>query len=331
MEEELVIGIDIGGTHLRTALVDRSGKILRQSKSSSLALGGPRPISERLISECRLLIETAARWGKRVCAAGLGVAGKIDPAGGRVLFSPNLPALSGFPLAPTLEDGVGIPVVLENDANVFALGEAWAGSGREPENWIGLTLGTGVGGCLILGRRLWNGDNIGFVAEIGHMVIVPGGRKCLCGAAGCLEAYASGRALVEGIREAGACGAFVEGPLCGPLRSGTLTPRAVYDAAVEGHPIALELFERMGWALGLALSNLFSVLGIRHAIIGGGVSAAWDQFIGPLTKSISEHSTMLKAEEAVILRSTLGDDAALLGAASLAWKLCGARLPEARP
>ncbi len=324
MEEDLVIGIDIGGTHLRTALVDRTGKILQQGKTSSLATGGPEQTSERLISECRFLVESAECRGKSVRAAGLGVAGKIDPSRGRVLFSPNLPAMAGFPLAPALEDALGIPVAFENDANMFGIGEAWVGAGRGIRNWIGLTLGTGVGGCLILNGRLWGGDNVGFTGEIGHMIVVPGGRACACGSMGCLEAYASGRALVEGVGEAASNSGLADGPLCGLLRSGRLTAEAVHDASAAEDPLARSLFERMGWALGLALANLFTVLGIRHAIIGGGVSAGWDQFIEPLLKSISEHSIMLKTEEVVILHSSLGDDAALLGAASLAWGLCGA-------
>jgi glucokinase len=207
---------------------------------------------------------------------------------------------------------------LENDTCVFGIGENWVGAGREISNWVGLTLGTGVGGCLILEGKLWNGDNLGFVAEIGHLIIDPEGPPCACGLKGCLEAHAAGRALLEFVADAASKGALTSGPLYELWNDGKLNARGVYQCAEAGDSTAQKGFARMGWALGLALANLFTVLGICHAIIGGGVSAAWDQFIEPLNKSLAEHSSMLNVADAVIQRSSLGDDAALLGAARLA-------------
>ena len=328
MSGEMFIGVDIGGTHARAALVEETGKLLHQSKiATDIALGSEQ-MTERLIRESLALMEAAAQMGSRVTAMGVGVAGKIDRVQGCVLFSPNLPSMKNYPLGPELQKGLKLPVAMENDANVFGMGESWLGSGRRIDNWIGVTLGTGVGGCLILGGRLWNGDDLGFVGEIGHMIVHPEGPLCACGLRGCLEAHSGGHALVEGVRRAAAEGTLEEGALRDLWKADALTPQAIFECAQGEDPTALALFERMGWALGLALANLFTVLGIRHAIIGGGVSAGWNQFIGPLRKSLGDHSSMLQEDEMTVLRSALGDDAALLGAARLAWEVIHGSEPD---
>jgi glucokinase len=266
------------------------------------------------------MMDAAGEFAGSVIGVGLGVAGKVDHQRGWVVFSPNLPAMRDCPLGPELEENLGVPVLLENDANAFGIGESWVGNGRNIHNWVGLTLGTGVGGCLVLDGKHWNGDDLGFVAEIGHMIIRPEGPRCACGLGGCLEAHASGRALYEFVNDAAARGDLTEGPLFELWKHGELNGQGIYRCSVAGDPTARKAFARMGWALGLALANLFSVLGIRNAIIGGGVSAGWDQFIEPLERSLADHSSMLVVEDAFIQRSALGDDAALLGAARLALR-----------
>ncbi len=318
------IGVDIGGTHLRTALVDELGQIHHRSRTTTGSDAGPDAVLQRLTDACRKLMRLAESNGNCVRAIGLGVAGKIDRDVGSVVFSPNLPTLNGYPLARNLQQRLGVPVAMENDCNAFGLGEAWKGSGQGIGNWAGLTLGTGVGGVLMLGGQLWTGDSLGFEAEIGHMIIDPHGPPCACGLRGCLEAHASASALCNGVNDAVRSGPLKRGPLFDLARSGELTSEAVYHGARSGDSLALALFERMGWALGLALANLFTVLGIRHAVIGGGVSQAWDLFIDPLLKTLIQSSSMLDAETAVILRAKLGDDAALLGAAHVA-SLSGGR------
>ncbi len=312
------IGVDIGGTHLRAALVDELGQIHHRSRTTTGSEAGPDTVLQRSTDACRKLMRLAESNGKCVRAIGLGVAGKIDRDGGSVVFSPNLPTLNGYPLARNLQQTIGVPVYMENDCNAFGLGEAWKGSGQGIENWAGLTLGTGVGGVLMLGGELWTGDNLGFEAEIGHMIVDPHGPPCACGLRGCLEAHASASALCNGVKNAVQSGLLKRGPLFDLARSEELTSEDVYRCARAGDPLALALFERMGWALGLALANLLTVLGIRHAVIGGGVSMAWDLFIDPLLKTLNQSSSMLDAETAVILHAKLGDDAAVLGAAHVA-------------
>jgi glucokinase len=308
------IGVDLGGTNLKTALVSRHGKII-QTRTASVRLDrGAESIANELLAECRTLVASGKKQGLEVCAAGLGVAGKIDRASGTVVFSPNLPMLDGYPLAKNLQDNLGIPVFMENDANVFGLGEGFAGAAKGVRNWVGITLGTGTGGCLFLGGKLWEGDRLGFSAEIGHMIVEPEGPLCPCGSKGCLEAFASARALISGAKRCIASGGISEN-LKSMEAAGMLSARTIYDCAKQGDRTALALFDKMGWALGICLANVFSALGIRHAVIGGGVSSAWDLFIGSLETTLARNASMLGAGSAVILRSRLGDDAALIGAA----------------
>ncbi|MHC1728358.1 MAG: ROK family protein [Syntrophobacteraceae bacterium] len=312
------IGVDLGGTNLRAALVDCSGKILHSTKTLVGIEQGAKAAAEKLLHQCRNLLESAMDLGVAVHAVGLAVAGKIDKTAGAVLFSPNLPALNGYALGLELRERLQLPVYMENDANAMGLGESWCGTAKGMKNWVGIILGTGTGGCLFLDGRLWEGEGLGFSAEVGHMIIQPGGPPCPCGSKGCLEAFASARALVSGAKRAISQKSLTKGPLYRMTAHGRPEAHSIFACALEGDTAAKGLFVKMGWALGIALSNLFTVLGIRHAVIAGGVSAAWDLFIGPLKKTLAQNLSMLDPSLAVILRSSLGDDAALIGAGRLA-------------
>lgn len=320
MTESMVLGVDVGGTHIRVALVSRAGVILERGKVPTEIHRGARHASMRIAAESRRLMDKASHHGASVVGLGIGVAGKIHRARGEVIFSPNLPAMNGYPLAMELRETLRVPVAMDNDANVFGVGESWLGSGRGIPNWIGVTLGTGVGGCLVLAGELWHGDDLGFAGEVGHMNVDPQGPPCACGLRGCLEAHSSAGALLRAVSEAARGDWLGCGPLYRRWMKGNLTAEGIYLSAREGDPLARELFRRMGWGLGIVLAGLFTVLGIRHAIIGGGVSAAWDAFAGPLRVTLEQYSSFLAPEEMVVERSALGDDAALLGAAKLAWR-----------
>lgn len=318
MNSELVMGGDIGGTHMRVALVGENGCILYLSRSATDVGAGVPDVVDRLIVQCRAAMDVATSLGGRVGAFGLGVAGRIDRKMGAVVFSPNLSPLDGYPLGKELEKTLSLPVFLENDADAYGVGERLLGAGRDIPHWIGLTLGTGVGGCVILDGRLWRGDDLGFSGEFGHMIVDPHGPACACGLKGCLEAHSSSSALKNGVKEAILRGELTQGPLYEACVTGSLTSEMIHELAGQGDELASRLFQRMGWALGLAVAGIFSGLGIRHAIIGGGVSNAWDRFISPLKSSLARHCSMLDPDEMVIRRGELGDRAALIGSAHLA-------------
>lgn len=319
MPKTCCIGVDIGGTFIKMGLFDREGEKHAFERIPSNASGPPDALLESLVEVCRNLMAAALHRGDRVLAVGLGVAGKLDTAEGRVVFPPNLPNMTGFPLAKRLEEALDVPVYMDNDANVFGLGELWAGEGRHAANWIGITLGTGVGGCFVANGSLWLGDHLGFVGEIGHMIVDPQGPLCACGQTGCLEAHASGSALTRGMTELFHQGKPLPSWIGEVIGSGSLSPEDVFEAARSGNPHALALFHRMGWALGLTLGNLFTFLGIQTAIIGGGVSQSWPLFFPSLMETLKTTPRMLDPAKISIRRSALGPLAPLYGAAHLAW------------
>ncbi len=304
--KRVVLSADIGGTHIRFAVVDLDGNLIRVVKKRmepsvrSDALG-------RITYQAVEMAEWAYENGMEVLGVGIGIAGKIDYSSGEVLFSPNLPEVNGKNISKSIEDKIRKPVFIDNDANVFGRGELWKGAGREFDSWLGITLGTGVGGCIILDRRVWTGDRgIGFAGEIGHMTVYPDGLACACDKKGCLEAYASEGGLLRMAKENGLY-----------REIGDLTAEFIYRRAMEGDPDALHLYDVFGTALGIGIANAFSLLGLRCAIIGGGVSQAWEAFERSMYKALHLNCSMLDPDQILVVRSELMDRASLLGAAKL--------------
>jgi len=315
---DLVVALDIGGTLVKGAMVDREGNTLDDFKLGTLIGRGANDFVARLGSYINTLRKNAAAKGDRVLAIGMGVAGKILQKEGKIVFSPNLMPLNNYPLASELQKRTMLPVFMDNDANAFGIGERWKGAGREHENWLGITLGTGVGGVLILNGERWQGDDVGFVGEIGHTIVYPEGPLCNCGKRGCLEALSSATALTRGAKEAIEKGEK-ETELAEAYERNELNPILIADAAGRGDKLAVRLFERFGHGLGIAISNTFNLLGITTCIIGGGVSAAWPRFIDEVWKTLREVNSMVNFDQVVIKRASLGNRAAVLGAARLAW------------
>ncbi len=332
-EFQAVIGGDIGGTHIRLALVDTKGKIRVsvKSKVEGKAKENAESFLNQLLNITEELLGVAKREGLEVIAIGIGVAGKIDQEEGSIIFSPNLPQLNNFNISKGIKKKFDLPVFIENDANVFGIGEFWVGKAKEFENWLGITLGTGVGGCLFLNRKIWRGDpGIGFVAEIGHTTVFPGGRVCNCGKLGCLEAYASNSGLVRIVKKD-----ILEGWENAKVKPNfakdyldnieAIDSEFLFNMALKGDPYANALFEEFGYFLGVGISNVFTLLGICHAVIGGGVSKAWDVFFPALKRSLEDHSSMLPFEKMVIVKSELLDNASIVGSAKYALDRMGIR------
>jgi len=303
--ERLFIGMDVGGTNLRCALVDHKGIILERRRCGSRIEEGRDAFCERMISEITALKKSAGMRGMPVKAIGIGVPGLIG-LDGMVHSSVNMLPLNGFNLAAYVETRIGLPTVCGNDANVIALGEQRFGAGRTFSSCLVVTIGTGLGSGLILNGRLWTGHG-GFAAEFGHITVEPDGYPCPCGNRGCLEQYASAGSLVrfarEGMHETAAT---------------SLSAEKVAELARTGDVAALSAFERLGYWLGIGLASLTNTLNIQAVIIGGGVSASFDLLLPALRRTIQQRCFPEIFAGLVIEKARLGDDAGLLGGAALA-------------
>jgi len=328
-EDPMVIAGDLGGTNFRLALVNRQGDILVREAGPTPSSPSPDEFVDCLAVAMGRLAAKTGREATAVAAVGLGVPGRVIPREGVIVFSPNLAVLNGLHLGPGLAARLSCPVVLENDANLFTLGEHWLGAGVGVATLLGLTLGTGVGGGLILNERLWSGS-YGTAAEIGHLTIDPLGSVCHCGNQGCLETLASANWTVAWVKERLAAGADSCLRPLGEESPERLTAKEIFRAAQEGDVLAQGAFTRVGRALGQAIAGVVHLLGVPRVVIGGNFAQAWDQFISPLQLELGRRLTMFPVERLTIVPAALGDNAGLLGAARLAWSLTEGKEPVSR-
>src|SRR5215211_3499977 len=313
-KRNLIFAADLGGTHLRAATVDQNGKIQFRFKQNTPQGSDPGAIVDAVVAavqECRKQSGEA----DAISAVSLVVPGTVKVEEGAVVKAPNLPCLDGFRLGAALTAQLGLPAFLENDANAAAVGEMWQGAAAGCKTIICVTLGTGVGGGIILDGKLWRGVD-GAAAEIGHMCVDPfGGVACTCGSRGCLEVFASATAIVRMTREASP--RYPDSVLQG---KDDRTAAMVFDAGKQGDELALEIFRRMGVYLGIGLANLINILNPEMIVIGGGVVNGWDLFEKHMHQQVEERAFPLLAARVKIERAKCGDDAGLLGAARLALK-----------
>jgi len=240
------------------------------------------------------------------------VPGAVDSDKAVVLQAPNLPSLVNFGLKAALEQRLGWPVFLENDANAAAVGEMWLGAARGCRDVMSVTLGTGVGGGVILDGKLWRGSH-GSAGEIGHTTVDPfSGVKCKCGNTGCLEMFASASAIVRMTREN--LSLFPKTS----LTSDELTAERVYKAGLEGDELALAVFKRFGMYLGIGLANIINLIDPEIIVITGGAANGWDLFATEMYRQVEERAFRTTAQQVRIARAECGDNAGLLGAARLA-------------
>jgi glucokinase len=308
----LACGIDVGGTKIAGGVVDETGTILEELQVVS-------PATDVLAIEDAIeKLVTELRTRHPIEAVGVGAAGYIDKARAVVLFAPNL-AWRDLDLKADLERALGLPVVVENDANAAAWGEFQYGAGHDVDDLLLVTVGTGVGGGVVLDGALYRGA-FGVGAEIGHMRVVPDGILCGCGNRGCFEMYASGSALVREARGAARAGSLLAADLL--ARAGgdpaAITGPLVTAAARDGDTFAIEQLASLGRWLGEGIASLAAVLDPAVVVIGGGVSAADELLLGPARAAFQSqltgrgHRPMLE-----IRRARLGNRAGLIGAADL--------------
>ena len=305
---ELVLAADLGGTNLRLAAVGRSGKVEHRVRCATPRSDEPMEIVNaisELTSQCRQAV------GAERLANTIGVAAPVimDASTGLVEKAPNIPAFNGFRFAEALGEKLDLKVVLENDATAAAVGEHWLGAARHAENAVCVTLGTGVGGGIVLWNKALRGTN-GTAGEVGHICVEPNGHPCGCGSWGCLEQYSSATAVVRMAHELASRKGSV-------LDLGT-TSEKLFEAAKSGDAVALEAFRRMGHYLGIALASVINLLNPDVIVLAGGLSAGWEVFIEETRDQIAKRAFRVPALRAKLVRAELGDDAGILGVARLA-------------
>ncbi|MCA9736830.1 MAG: ROK family protein [Gemmatimonadota bacterium] len=313
-----IIGVDIGGTNLVVGAVPfDGGPVLGLVTRPTEARRGGHSVVERVVRMVRDVRAALsdAHPGAEVVGVGIGSPGPLDRETGVVIKTPNL-AWENFPVRDLVSDALGLPATLDNDANCATYGEWWLGAGRGSRHLVGLTIGTGIGGGLVVDGRIFHGASDA-AGEFGHMTIDFHGRKCACGNYGCLEAYASGPNIaaraVEGI-EAGAETILVD-QVGGALDR--ITAATVYEGAVAGDPYANEVLRETAKILGAGVANLVNGLNPDVVVIAGGVVRAGDLLLAPLRESVRQRAFRSAVEACAIRVAELGETAGVVGAAGV--------------
>jgi glucokinase len=300
------VGIDLGGTNLKLGLVAADGGLIERLSVPTEASGGPEHVLGRMAQGVRDLAEKAGLAMDEVAAVGVGVPGPLDSAEGVVHFTPNMPGWINVRVRGTLEDHLGCTVVVENDANAAAYGEFRVGAGRDVDSMFVLTLGTGVGGGIVLNGRLLRGvTDTG--AELGHVILRYGGRLCGCGNRGCLEAYASATAVVARFRE--------EATVSDLARKPDLECKDVFDAADAGDKAAARIVAETAEYLAVGITSILHALNPEMVVLTGGMMGAGDAFLEEIRGHVKALAFPSAYEPCEIRWSTLGGDAGILGAA----------------
>jgi len=317
----VVIGIDLGGTFVKAAAVTRDRRILHRDKRPTRADEGPAAVMDVMAEALEAAVEGAGAARDDVLAVGIGAPGPLDWQRGFVYELPNLPGWHDIPLGETMHERLGLPCFVENDANAACYGEFWLGAGQGAGTMCTLTLGTGVGGGLVVFGRLLRGID-GTAAEIGHMKVMRGGRTCGCGAQGCLETYGSVtgmvRTAVEGI-ESGRETILTD--LCGGDLT-QLTGKVISEAASRGDAFAAHVIEETGVWLGVGISSLINLLNPEMVVLCGGMIKAGEALFEPIRRTAKEQSFDVPAGRAAIVPAGLGADSGVIGAAGCALDRC---------
>ncbi|KAF0994509.1 ROK family glucokinase [Geobacillus sp. TFV-3] len=315
--ERWLAGIDLGGTTIKMAFVTTEGDIVHKWEiPTNTANRG-----EHIVADiARSLDGTLAQLGgakERLLAVGIGAPGPVEEETGMLYETVNI-GWTNYPLKQRLEEAMGLPVAVDNDANLAALGEMWKGAGGGARHLLFVTLGTGVGGGVIANGAIARGIN-GAGGEIGHMTMIPdGGARCNCGKTGCLETIASATGIVRIAKEK-----LAADDRPSELRNGDVTAKAVFDAAKAGDALALEVVDEATYYLGWALANAANVTNPEKIVIGGGVSKAGDMLVERVAAHFRRFAFPRVAVGAKLVLAALGNDAGVIGAAWLAKELVG--------
>lgn len=311
------IGIDIGGTNIKLGIVDLEGSVIFRESFATHSVSGKSALLDTLTKKVRELLDIARHRGYRVVGIGVGAPGPINVEKGFVYFFPNLPGWKDTPLKNILEKRLKLPVTVNNDANAMAYGEYRFGAGRGSKNLVALTLGTGIGGGLVIDGRLFNGSAFSAV-EIGHIVINENGPLCACGNHGCVETYVGNGYFVREVRRR-----LAEHPkshLVLELRKGKeLTPLLVAQAARRGDAVSKKMWQETGAHLGTLLAGITNLLNPEKIILGGGIAQNGDLLFKPVVETLNKKAFPIAAAAVKVVPAMLGTDAGIVGAAALAF------------
>ncbi|MBI3599254.1 MAG: ROK family protein [Nitrospinae bacterium] len=309
--KDYVIGLDLGGTNIRAAAVTREGEILHRVKIPTEVPKGRK----RVIANILKVIETIRQElkGFKLSAIGMGIPGIIFFDKGIVAQSPNFPDWIDFNLRERMSKDLDVPFYIDNDANLAAVGEGWIGAGKDFNSFCMFTLGTGVGGGIVLNKNIWRGE-YGMAGELGHITIYPDGHLCNCGNRGCLEQYASATGIVRMAKEK----SQIPRPTIVSAPKSQITANTIYQSAKKGDTYSLEIFQKMGRILGIGIADIVNILNIELFIIGGGVADAWDYFAPSTIEEIGKRTYRVTGERVKVIKAKLGDDAGIFGAAYVA-------------
>ncbi|WP_143288728.1 ROK family protein [Calderihabitans maritimus] len=308
------LGIDIGGTNIKAGVVDTQGKVVRQAKIPTGREEGMEAVLKRVARLAGRLIEECGLEMEEVGGAGIGVPGIVNLERSMVLNAPNL-GWYRQPLRERLKEHLGLPVLIDNDANLAAVGEYWVGAGNGESNFLMVTIGTGIGSGLILNGELYRGST-GAGAELGHMILDREGYLCGCGNRGCLETLTSATAIVRRMKEAIEAGGD---SILGHKKD--FHARDVFDAALRGDKLSRQVVAEMADYLAIALANVVNLLDIPLIVVGGGVAQAGGILFERLRRGVKERILVPEDRPVRIIPARLGNAAGLIGAAKLAMDL----------
>ena len=312
-----VLAVDLGGTKIITAIISDNGRVLARERSLTLADEGAPAVIERLFSAIDSLLKANGMEPSQLSGISIAAAGAIDSGRGLITVSPNLPGWCDVPLGEMVRERYRVAAFLVNDASAAALGEHRFGAGRGVRHLVLLTLGTGIGGGIIINGELYLGS-CGSAAEIGHMVIDVNGPECACGNRGCLEALSSGTAVARDAIERIGQGerSSLVGMVAGEIKG--ITAEMVEAAARDGDTLALQVFSRAAYYLGVGMANLVNIFNPEMIVLGGGMAKLGDLLVEPAGRVVAEMAFPISAQAARIVAAQLGDEAGIYGAAVLA-------------
>jgi glucokinase len=320
MKKPLFVGLDVGGSTMKGGVVDDAGHVLASVHLPTEAHRGQEFGLERMCETIRLAVTTAGLTMDQITGIGVATPGTMDIPGGIILDPPNLKPWKNVPVRQYIQGVFNKPTAFQNDANAAALGEFWVGAGKGTHSMVLYTLGTGVGGGIVIGGRVLEGEH-SHGAELGHMKIeMTSPRQCGCGRWGCLEAYASATAVVKRTQEELQAGtkSSLEN------LAGELSSRAIFDAALTGDSLGQKIVEETAYYLAVGTTNMLHTVDPDMVVFGGGMIGAGEGFLNSIRKYVKELAFPVPAEKARICYAMLGSDAGFIGAAACARQLTSA-------